>query len=242
MLSLQLRKMKQPERKNTMQKFIFGARSEIPANKKLTNGYTLFDWAVRQNCFPAFWGRPISGEHAIKKEEIEFLAERDCGVLLVFDDLTLVGIAQKDGSADAERAISAAKALGAEGDGKTAIFAEIKENMNVNHNWMLSFAAGLKENGFVAGFIGNTDSSENFNFDSEFSHLVVAGGKALCFATRPETNEHVYGWTPYSPSALPVEEMAFWQNGKKNFNGLEYNTVYAKDETLLEHIFTLKQK
>ena len=44
------------------------------------------------------------------------------------------------------------------------------------------------------------------------------------------------------PRYLPVEEMAFWQNGKKNFNGLEYNTVYAKDETLLEHIFTLKQE
>lgn len=224
-----------------MQKFIFGARSDVPANTKLTNGYTLFDWAVRQNCFPAFWGRPMSGEHSISKEEIKFLAERDCGVLLIFDDLTLVGVAKSDGTADAERAVAAAKKLGVCDDGKTAIFAEIKDNMYVNHNWMLSFASTLKANGFVAGFIGNTDSSENFNFDIEFSHFIVAGGNALCFATRPVTTEHVYKWTPYSPSALPVEKMAFWQNGKKEFNGLEYNTVYTKDEPLLEHIFTVKE-
>ena len=51
---------------------IFGADSSFPSNTRLTNGYTLFDWVMRKNCFPAFWGRNILGENSITEEEIEF--------------------------------------------------------------------------------------------------------------------------------------------------------------------------
>ena len=223
-----------------MQKFVFGVQSDSPANTRLTNGYTLFDWVVRQNCFPAYWGRSVSGKTAITKAEIDFLADRDCGVLLVFDDITAVDVAKKDGTKDAERAISAVEKLGIEGDGQIAIFAEIKDNMNVNHNWMLSFASKLIVNGYMAGFIGNTDSSDNFNFDSEYSHYLRAGGIGVCISTKPQTNEHVYDWTPYSPSALPVADVAFWRNGKKEFMGISYNTIYSKDASPLENIYVKK--
>ena len=35
-----------------MNKIIFGVSSTESANKYLTNGYTVYDWVVRQKCFP----------------------------------------------------------------------------------------------------------------------------------------------------------------------------------------------
>jgi len=52
---------------------IFGADSRMPANTRLTNGYTLYDWVMRMSCFPSFWGRSLIGEKAVTKEEIDFL-------------------------------------------------------------------------------------------------------------------------------------------------------------------------
>ena len=69
-----------------MQKFIFGVKSDIPANTKLTNGYTLFDWAVRKNEVPSFWTRNISGKNCLSKEEIRFLTSKKCKILLFFND------------------------------------------------------------------------------------------------------------------------------------------------------------
>ena len=54
-------------------KTIFGVNSATPINKKLKNGYTMYDWVKRQKCFPAFCMRTISGEDKITAEEIEFL-------------------------------------------------------------------------------------------------------------------------------------------------------------------------
>lgn len=225
-----------------MQKFVFGAKSELPSNTRLSNGYTLFDWVVRQNCFPAFWGRPISGNCCLSKEEIDFLRKRRCGILALFNDFTVSEIATNNGREAAGKAVSAAKRIGIKEGRDVAIFAEIKDGMNVNHNWMLSFAAELRKNGYLSGFLGNTDCSENFNFDSEYSHFVVAGGSAICGATRPQTDEHVYKWFPYAPSVISSDEIAFWQNGRKNFKDIQYETVYAKDETFMKNIFMQDEK
>ena len=63
---------------------IFGVYSKEPACTKLTNGFTLFDWVVRKNCFPDFWGRSVT---EVTPEEIAFLKERDCKVALILDNL-----------------------------------------------------------------------------------------------------------------------------------------------------------
>lgn len=225
-----------------MRKFIFGAKSDVPADTRLSNGYTLFDWAVRQNCFPAFWGRSVSGKDSVTKEEIDFLSARDCGLLMIFNDYSLAELAKNDGRSSAKRVIESVANLGIKGNGKHSVFVEIKEGTYINHNWMLSFAKGLEASGYSTGFIGNTDSSENFNFDSEYSHFIVAGGEAFCAATRPQTDEHVYKWIPFAPSAISQDEIILWQNGHKNFKDISYETVYAKDETVLSCIYKLNSK
>ena len=53
-------------------KTIFGVSSATPINKKLKNGYTMYDWVKRQKCFPAFCMRTLSGEDKITPEKLSF--------------------------------------------------------------------------------------------------------------------------------------------------------------------------
>ena len=108
---MQLQKKTKKERILKINQFIFGAKSKALANTRLTNGYTLFDWAMRQNCFPAFWGRSISGRNQITTEEFEFLSERDCKIAFIFDNLTEIQVSSNNGEDDAMRAVERLKEL-----------------------------------------------------------------------------------------------------------------------------------
>lgn len=225
-----------------MEKMIFGAKSKAPANTKLTNGYTLYDWAARQNCFPAFWGRSISGGNKITEEEIEFLKEKDCKIALIFDDLTKYGIAGKNGTPDALRAVEAVKKLGVPEDKEIVILAEIRDDWNVSTNWILTFAAMIEKKGYIPGFIGNTDSSINFNFNRQCSHDAVSELNALFGATKPEITGDAEEWTPYYPSAMTADRISLWQNKTLELNGVEYHEVYAKDRSILNHMWEYEGK
>lgn len=215
-----------------MQKFIFGVKSDIPANTKLTNGYTLFDWAVRKNEVPSFWTRNISGKNCLSKEEIRFLTSKKCKILLFFNDLTELEVSGSNGQPAAARAINALKEMGIPVNKNIAVLAEIKDDWTVNRNWMYSFAKELQRNGYNYGFIGNTDSSDNFSFDKEFSHEGIIGISPILYATKPEITEDIYEWVPYAPSALIPEDVHFWQNKTLNMNNVEYKTVYAREKNL----------
>ena len=104
----------------------FGVRSATPANKRLKNGYTLYDWVMRQKCFPDFWGRSISGADRLTEDELAFLRERGCKILLVMDELTEQGVSRMNGADDALRAVEVATALGVPQHQNIAIFADIK--------------------------------------------------------------------------------------------------------------------
>lgn len=67
---------------------IFGVDSTLHSNTKLTNGYDLYSWVSRRNCFPAFWGRNISGNNCLTEGEVTFLHQKKCKVALIFNDLT----------------------------------------------------------------------------------------------------------------------------------------------------------
>lgn len=207
-------------------KNIFGVNSVTPSNTKLKNGYTMYDWVIRERCFPTFWGRSLNGENPITAEEIGFLRSKDCKILLVIRDLTEARVSSNNGAEDALRAIEAAKALGIQQNAGIALFAEIKPEWSINHNWMISFAGTILANGYIPGFIGNTDSSKNFNFDRQCSHYVQATedvnqfGAVYC-ATEPKISAMPEEWCPYCPSALEPEDMDLWACGKTSFGELE---------------------
>lgn len=172
-------------------KTVFGVSSVTPINKKLKNGYTMYEWVMRQKGFPAFCMRTLCGEDEITAEEIDFLKSKNCKVGFVMRDLTEIGVSGNNGTEDALRAVEALKELNVPQNNGIVVFAEIKPEWSVNHNWMISFAQTLSANGFVPGFIGNTDSSKNFNFDRQCSHYVQATKDvnylgALFMATEPK--------------------------------------------------------
>ena len=59
---------------------IFGVKSKIPSDMKLTNGYSLFDWIMRKKDVPEFWMRNITGESRITPDELAFLKNKGCQI------------------------------------------------------------------------------------------------------------------------------------------------------------------
>lgn len=214
---------------------IFGVYSKEPACTKLTNGFTLFDWVVRKNCFPDFWGRSVT---EVTPEEIAFLKERDCKVALILDNLGIRNTASnKRGADDAVRALEATEKLGIS---DAAIIAYIPSDSFVNHNWMMRFAKCISDNGCVPGFIGNTDSSKNFNFDRQCGHYIEATVDqkhygALYGASEPKLHHFPEKWEPYCPSVLKPDDMSLWICGEIFYDGYVVEEMYARDETILKY-------
>lgn len=223
-------------------KTIFGIRSAMPINKKLKNGHMMYDWVVRQKGFPVFCLRSLCGENQLSSEEMDFLKGKDCKIGFVLDDLTERAVSRLNGVEDALRAVEAAQNLGVPQDAGIAIFAEIQPDWSVNHNWMISFAQVIAGNGYVPGFIGNTDSSKNFNFDRQCSHFVEAtvdvdGFKAVYAATEPKLDNVPESWEPYCPSVLEPEDMSFWVCGETTFGDVVVGDVYAQNESVLAKLW-----
>ena len=182
--------------------------------------------------------RTLCGEDKITAEEIEFLKAKDCKIGLVIRDLTEAKASAVNGTEDALKAVEAAKELGVPQDARIAIFAEIKPDWSVNHNWMISFAQTVSANGYLPAFIGNTDSSKNFNFDRQCSHFIQATKDtnyfgALFMATEPKRDDMPEEWAPYCPSALQPEDMHLWSCGSTTFDFISVEDVYAKDDKVL---------
>ena len=209
-----------------------------PANTRLTNGYDLYGWVMRQSGFPSFWARPVSGRNKLTPEEAAFLHERNCRVIPVFDDLSEAAVAGVNGSGDALRAADAARTAGVPANRGIAIFARIKDGWNINHNWMIGFTNTLLNNGYIPGYIGNTDSSKDFNFDRQCSHYInfmgeIAKDSTAYWATEPRPGVPPTAWAPYCPSSVTPEEIDLWSTGGKvMYKDILFKKVYARGESV----------
>ncbi len=158
---------------------------------------------------------------------------------MVIRDLTEAKVSGVNGTEDAIKAVESAKELGVPQNEGIALFAEIRPEWSVNHNWMISFAQVISANGYIPAFIGNTDSSKNFNFDRQCSHYVQATKDvnyfgAVFMATEPKLDTMPEEWTPYCPSALEPEDISLWCCGTTTFDSQQVEDVYAKDDKFLE--------
>ena len=218
--------------------------SKKKANTRLTNGYCLYDWVMRKSCYPSFWGRTLCGEGVLESEEIEYLKSQKCKIALIIRDLNEADISANKAEKDALRAVEAAKKLEVPQNMGIALFAEIDRNWSVNHNWMLSFAYHLTKNGYIPGFIGNTDSSDNFNFGRQCSHYVQAMRSrteypSVYWSSAPKYNFDPESWAPYAPSELLPKDMHLWQYGTVNFHSIQVNKSYARDESIMKNFWTV---
>lgn len=103
---------------------------------------------------------------------------------------------------------------------------------------MISFAQVISANGYIPGFIANTDSSKNFNFDRQCSHYVQATKDTDYFgavfgATEPELDGMPEKWAPYCPSALNPEDISLWICGATAFDSTSVEDVYGANEKVL---------
>ncbi len=222
-------------------KTIYGVNSYTPMNKKLKNGYTVYDWIVRQKGVPSFCFRTLCGENAITNEEIEFLRSKDCRIGMVIRNLSEKNISGCHGDKEALNAIYELKSLNFTNDKKIAFFAEINSDWSINHNWMISFAQTIAANGYKPAFIANTDSSKNFNFDRQCSHFVnatidVGQFGAIYCATEPKISNKPEEWAPFCPSALETTDINLWMCGKTKIDDIFIDDVYASNLSILDNM------
>lgn len=226
---------------------IYGADSVMPADTLLTNGYSLYDWVMRKSCFPSFWGRNITGWNRITESEKDFLRQKRCRVALIMRELSESEISQNDGTARAVEAVEAAKSLGVPQNSGIALFAYFNPEWSVNHNWMISYASYVVNNGYIPGFIGNTDSSKNFNFGRQCSHYVQATRSysqlyAVYWSTEPKYYFDPDIWAPYAPSELLPDDMHLWNYGSIDFHSIHAEKLYARDESVMNCLWNLEEE
>lgn len=221
---------------------IYGVESRKAANTRLTNGYLLYDWVMRKSCYPSFWGRNIAGKDQLTLSEIDFLRVKKCRIACIFDNFTEAEISANNGVKQANAAAESARALHIPPNHGIAIFANIPSEWSVNHNWMLSYAYHLFHQGYIAGFMGNTDSSKNFNFDRQASHYIQAAKDVACFqavfwAKEPKYSFDPEVWAPYAPSALLEKDMHLWQYGNIDFHSIRATKNYMRDASVMERLY-----
>lgn len=206
----------------TVNRLLFGVDSKIQANDLLQNNIEEFEWVVRNKIYPNFYGRYLTGENCLTKDEIKFLHSKGCKIAAIYSE-DCEKQTEEQGVILAKKIDIRALELGIpEG---VVIFLEIGENETVTSKFMKGFATGLMKEGFTPGFKANTDAK--FTFDREFSRGMERDRdifkKCLIWAIAPTVKEyngittshliHPDNWIPFAPSGLTRAEIAIWQYG-----------------------------
>lgn len=216
-------KITEPLVAKTVDRLLFGVDSEIQSNDLLQNNIDEFEWVVRNKIYPNFYGRYLTGENCLTKEEINFLHGKGCKIAAIYRD-DEAKQTEKQGAILAKKIDVRALELGIpEG---TAIFLEIGENEVSRRDFMRGFAKSLMVEGYIPGFKANTDAK--FAFDREFSRGMQTDRdvfqNCLIWAVSPTVEEyngittshliHPDNWHPYAPSGIGRSEIAIWQYGR----------------------------
>ncbi|MEA2664632.1 MAG: hypothetical protein QOI11_1576, partial [Candidatus Eremiobacteraeota bacterium] len=93
------------------------AQDEIAWGVDSADPVTSAAWDAAYNLLgrlPKFWGRYVGGDYAVTPAEIAYLHEKNCKVLIAYNDTGPDDVAggSAAGEADAQAAIAAMKALG----------------------------------------------------------------------------------------------------------------------------------
>lgn len=205
-----------------VERLLFGVDSKNQANDLLQNNIEEFEWVVRNKIYPNFYGRYLTGENCLNKDEIRFLHSKGCKIAAIYSD---EGEKQNEeqGMILAKKIDILALELGIpEG---TVIFLEIGENEAVDRDFLRGFAKSLMTEGFTPGFKANTDAK--YSFDREFSRGMQTDQDifemCLIWAVSPTVEEyngittshliHPDNWVPFAPSGITRNEVAIWQYG-----------------------------
>ena len=207
----------------SVKRLLFGIDSAVSANTVLQNNLTEFEWAVRNKVYPNFWGRNLTGENSLTKEEVDFLHQQGCKVTAT-DKSEGPMETEEEGLLQAKKTVAAAMKL--EIPAGAVIFLKIAADTTVTTVYMKGYALGLLSEGYTPGFQANTDAA--YSFDREFSRGLQTDRdvfeKCLVWAIAPSLEEydrittthliHPDNWAPYAPSGITRNDIALWQYGK----------------------------
>ncbi len=212
------------ENPSPVETLLFGVDSTIPSNDILQNNLTQFEWVERNKIYPTFWARTLVGEHALTKEEIEFLHMKGCKITPIYHTSNNQET-EEEGIIEAKKTVAIALSIGIP-DG-TAIFLELVADKAVTRDFMKGYAQTLIVEGFTPGFKANTDAA--YDFDREYSRGLQTDKdvfeKCLVWAVAPSLPEyervttthliHPDNWVPFAPSGITRNDIAVWQYGKE---------------------------
>ena len=207
-----------------VKRLLFGVNSKIAANDLLQNNIDMFEWVTRNKLYPNFWGRNISGEDKLTKEEVKFLHSKGCKIAAIYNDAEEKKTEEQGKLLAKKVDIAALEAGVPEG---AAIFLEIADGESVSRDFMRGFAQSLMSEGYTAGFKANTDAK--YGFDKEYSRGMQTDkeifSQCLIWAVSPSLAEydrittshliHPDNWKPFAPSGIKRGEIALWQYGKE---------------------------
>ena len=242
--------VKEPKAVLDTERLLFGVDSKVRSDNLLQNNLTEFEWVTRNKLYPNFWGRNITGENCLTKEEIAFIHKKGCKIAAICNsDIAAMETAEQ-GSVQAEKAVVAALKLDIpEG---TTIFLEIAEASHATAEYMKGYVQGLLAEGYIPGFKANTDA--NNSFDREYSGGMQESPElfrqCLIWATAPSLKEyekittthliHPDSWGPYAPSGTTRQDIAVWQYGRDchpihDNEGIEtsFHINLVKDENVI---------
>ena len=203
-------------------RLLFGVDSKIQANDHLQNHIEEFEWVVRNKIYPNFYGRYLTGENCLTKDEIKFLHGKGCKIAAIYAEESEKQT-EEQGTIIAKKIDIRALELGIpEG---SVIFLEIGEKEAVSRDFMRGFAKSLMMEGYTPGFKANTDAA--FAFDREYSRGMQTDmdvfKMCLIWAVSPTIEKyngittshliHPDNWMPYAPSGITRNEIAIWQYG-----------------------------
>ncbi len=204
-------------------KILFGVDSKIQTDDLLQNNITEFEWVVRNKLYPKFWGRNLTGENCLTKEEIDFIHQKGCKIAAIYNHFGEKRT-EEQGMLLVKELIPVALELDI--PAHTAIFLEIDEDEIITRDFMRGFANAMIFEGFTPAFKANTDAA--FVFDREYSRGMQTDKeifeKCLIWAVAPSLEEydhvttthliHPDCWKPFAPSGITRNDIAIWQYGK----------------------------
>lgn len=203
-------------------RLLFGVDSAIQSDDLLQNNIEQFEWVVRNKIYPNFYGRYITGDNCLTREEIQYLHGKGCKIALIYHTEGQKST-KAQGKVIARKIDTRLTKLGIFSN--VAVFLEIGESEKVTTEFMESFAGELMAEGFTPGFKANTDAA--FDFDREYSRGMLTNKdifkKCLIWSIAPTIKEyngiknshliHPDEWKPYAPSGTTRSKIAIWQYG-----------------------------
>lgn len=212
---------------------VFGVDSAERPTTLVANGQTLYDWVVSKagGQAPAFWGRYIGGSYALTSDEITFLHNKGCKILLIYNGANMTTVTT-DGTADGQKAVNAAKALNV--PSTTVIYADIEQSFKPTSAWIKGFAKTLYNNQYGPGFYADTINgyfNTPYTTASKEDPTYVGNNSSLVWANQPEPGSSTAtgrpSWNPTPPPTLTQSNITFWQYAENCYTTTNKGNTYS---------------